>query len=236
MRRLRAWLLRFVGMFDKSRTEREIADEIESNLQLHIEDGLRDGMSPQEARRRALIRLGGIEPTKETWRDRAGIVPLETAMADCRYAVRQVRRNPVFAVTAILTLTLCVGANTAVFSVADAVLFRPLPYDEPDGMQLLLMRDAPSGTLFTQTPLEYLRVIDERRQGIRDVGGIGTGPALMLTDDFGTERIGTVGVTDNYFELLGARAARGRLFRFGDATDAGLIAVRTHASWRQRHD
>ena len=185
MRMLRAWLLRFGGLFDKRRSEREFGDEIESNLQLHIDDGLRNGMNPQESRRQALIRLGGIEPAKEAWRDRARLVPLETAMADCRYAVRQLRRSPVFAVTAILTLTLCVGANTAVFSIADAVLFRPLPYDEPDGVQVLLMREAQTGTLFTLTPLEYLRVIDERHQGIREVGLIGSGPAIMFTDESG---------------------------------------------------
>ena len=234
MRSLRAWLVRFGGLFDKRRSEQEIGDEIESNLQFHIDDGLRNGMNPQEARRQALIRLGGIEPAKEAWRDRARLVPLETAMADCRHAVRQLRRSPVFAVTAILTLTLCVGANTAVFSIADAVLFRPLPYDEPDGVQVLLMREAQTGTVFTLTPLEYLRVIDERHQGIREVGLIGGGPAIMFIDESGTERIGTVGVTANYFELLGVRAARGRLFHSGDVGRAGRTAVLTHASWRQR--
>ncbi len=234
MRSLRAWFVRFGGLFNKRRSEQEIGDEIESNLQLHIDDGLRDGMNPQEARRQALIRLGGIEPAKEAWRDRARLVPLETAMADCRYAVRQLRRSPVFAVTAILTLTLCVGANTAVFSIADAVLFRPLPYDDPDGVQVLLMREAQTGTIFTLTPLEYLRVIDERHEGIREFGLIGSGPAIMFTDESGTERIGTVGVTANYFELLGVRAARGRLFHSGDVGQAGRIAVLTHASWRQR--
>ena len=234
MRTLRAWLLRFGGLFDRRRSEREIGDEIESNLQFHIDDGLRDGMNPQEARRQALIRLGGIEPANEAWRDRAKLVPLDTAMADCRHAVRQLRRSPVFAVTAILTLTLCVGANTAVFSIADAVLFRPLPYDEPDGVQLLLMREAQTGTIFTLTPMEYLRVIDERHQGIREVGLIGGGPAIMFTDESGTERIGTVGVTANYFELLGVRAERGRLFHSRDVGQAGRTAVLTHASWRQR--
>ena len=234
MRSLRAWFVRFGGLFDKRRSEQEIAAEIESNLQFHIDDGLRNGMNPQEARRQALIRLGGIEPAKEAWRDRARLVPLETAMADCRYAVRQLRRSPVFAVTAILTLTLCVGANTAVFSIADAVLFRPLPYDDPDGVQVLLMREAQTGTLFTLTPLEYLRVIDERHEGIREVGLIGSGPAIMFTDESGTERIGTVGVTANYFELLGVRAARGRLFHSGDVGQEGRTAVLTHASWRQR--
>ncbi len=77
MRTLRAWLVRFGGLFDKRRSEQEIGDEIESNLQFHIDDGLRGGMNPQEVRRQALIRLGGIEPAKEAWRDRARLVPLE---------------------------------------------------------------------------------------------------------------------------------------------------------------
>jgi macrolide transport system ATP-binding/permease protein len=85
MRRVRAWSLRLAGLWNKQRRERELADELESHLQLHIEDNLRAGMTPVEARRQALIKLGGIEQTKDIYRDRRGIPILESLIYDVRY-------------------------------------------------------------------------------------------------------------------------------------------------------
>jgi macrolide transport system ATP-binding/permease protein len=86
MRTIRAFLLRLGGLFHKGRRDRELADEIESNLQLHIEDNLRAGMSPEDARRDALLKFGGIESAKEAYRDRRGLPLLETLAQDLRYA------------------------------------------------------------------------------------------------------------------------------------------------------
>jgi predicted permease len=129
MRRLRALILRLLRPV---RTNREFVAELESHLAMHIEEGMRAGLTEQEARRQALIKLGGVEQTRQAYRERAVLPPFETLWQDIRYAMRGFRRNPIFALTAIVTLALGIGATTAVFSVVDRILFRTLPYAHPD--------------------------------------------------------------------------------------------------------
>src|SRR5712691_3003486 len=102
MRRLREFVQRFGGLFNKQRKDRELDDEIESHLQMHIDDNLRLGMTPEEARRAAMIKLGGVESTKEAYRDQRGLPMLETLWQDIRYGARMLRKNPVFATVAVL--------------------------------------------------------------------------------------------------------------------------------------
>lgn len=127
MRNLRAlWMRLFRRHHD------EIDAELASHIDLHTEDGLRCGLSPKEARRQALIRLGGTEQTRQAWRERNTLPWLEDFVRDLRYGLRGFQRNPVFTITIIVTLALGIGATTAVFSVVDRILFRPLPYAHGD--------------------------------------------------------------------------------------------------------
>jgi putative ABC transport system permease protein len=127
--KLRALWLR---LFHSRKQSADFEDELESHLALHIDGGIESGLSPQEARRLALIKIGGAEQVRQSYRERATLPWLETLFDDVRYALRGFRRKPIFALTVILTLALGIGATTAVFSVVDRILFRSLPYAEDD--------------------------------------------------------------------------------------------------------
>ena len=141
MKRLRAWTMRLAGLFRTGRQEQELAAEMESHLQLHIEDNLRSGMTPEQARRDAILKLGGVEQTKQATRERGTIPFLENLLRDMRYAVRHLRKSPGFTVTVILTLALGIGANTAIFSLAYAILLRSLPVPNPNNLVRYVFRN-----------------------------------------------------------------------------------------------
>src|SRR5215204_4563349 len=127
---------RLRGLFLKRKLEDEMADEIQSHLEMQIEDHLRQGMSPEEARYLALRKFGGVDQVKEAYRERRSLAGVETFFRDLRYGLRMLRRTPGMTVVAILSLALGIGANTALFSVVDAVLLKTLPVNEPEQLVL----------------------------------------------------------------------------------------------------
>src|SRR5262249_20632528 len=131
MRTIRTLLMRLSGLFGKDQKDRELSDEIDSILEMHIERNLRAGMSLPEARRQAMIQFGGIEAMKESYRDRRSVPVFDTVAQDLRYSIRTLRRSPGVTSIAILTVALGIGATTAIFSVVDSVLLQPLPFPEP---------------------------------------------------------------------------------------------------------
>ncbi len=128
MARLLTLISKILGLFSKASSEQDLSDEVRSHLDMLAEENVRRGMSPEEARYSALRKFGGVEQTKETYREQRGLPPLESLFQDIRYAIRGLRRNPGFATVVIVTLALGIAASTAVFSVVDPLLFRSLPY------------------------------------------------------------------------------------------------------------
>jgi predicted permease len=232
MRKLREFVQRFGGLFNKQRQDRELEDEIESHLQLHIEDNLRLGMTPEEARREAMIKLGGIESTKEAYRDQRGLPVLETLWQDVRYGVRMLRKNPGFTAVAVLTLALGIGANTAIFSVVNAVLLRPLPYPEPGQLVQLRVdwRGKPSSVIGSPTFVE----VKAQSQSLARIAAY-SGGAMTLTGVGSAERVVAGAVTADFFPLLGVHPALGRNFtREEDTPNGPKAAILGHGLWQSR--
>src|SRR6266545_1801981 len=121
MRTMRATLLRLIGMFAKERRDRGFLEEFEFHLQMRIDDNIRAGMTPVEARRVALVESGGLEFAKEACRDRSGAPSLESFAQDLRYAIRTLRRTPMFTGVAIISLALGIGATTSVFTLINSL-------------------------------------------------------------------------------------------------------------------
>ncbi len=236
MRRIRAWFFRIAGFFREERCERELAAEMESHLQMHIDDNLRAGMTAQEARRQALIRLGGVEQTKEAYRERRGLPMLETFLQDLRFAARMLRRNLGVTVIVVLTLALGVGANTAIFGLVNGLLLQRLPVPAAEQIAALVIQsgDSSLGAL----GFSYPQFVEFREQTapICEVFGSATAWRLNFTAEGHSDTLTIGGVSSNYFSALGVKPALGRLVLPGEGEHPGepAILVLSYSFWQRR--
>ena len=233
MRQLRAWLARLGGLFHRKRRDRELAAELESHLQLHIEDNLRAGMGAAEARREAFMKLGGVEQTKENYRDHRGLPFLETLLQDFRFAARMLLKNLGFTAVAVLTLAIGIGANTAIFSIVNGVLLQPLPYPRPEQL-VVVARTAPR--FDHPVPVSGPNFLDWRTRA-RQFQFLAAFDGRGFTVMFGNEPENILGaaVSPNFLSVLQVAPILGRNFLEPEEhTGNDHVAVITHSFWKER--
>ena len=236
MKKLRGFLVRFKGLFNRQQKDHELSKEIESHLQMHIEDNIRLHMSPEEARRQALIKLGGIESMKEAYRDQRGLPVLEMLWQDVRYGARMLRKNPGFTLVAVLTLAFGIGANTAIFSVVDAVLLKSLPVKLPEQLvtvgTIVPGQPGPPYSSFSYPVFREMREKDTVFAGMF----ARSGTQMSMSGSGQTERVQTELVSGNFYSLLGVNPHLGRLFTEADDQTPGAypVAVISYNCWQRR--
>src|SRR5271167_1087168 len=230
------------SLFHKPRLERELHDELNSHVQLHIDDNLRAGMSAEQARRHALLKLGGLEQTKKSMRDEKSLPFLESILQDTRFALRLLKNSPAFTAVTVLTLALGIGANTAIFSVMRQVLLERLPLPHPEQLVLLyspgtrdghISSDEGDGSESFSYPM-YLDLCDQNSvfSGLAAKADF----PVSLTFRDKTELADSELVSGNYFSTLNVSPALGRLFEPSDSLAPGSnrVIVLDYGYWQKR--
>jgi predicted permease len=236
MRHVRAWLARLAGVFTGHRRDTDLRDELQAHLDMETAEYVRRGMSPNEARRRAMVASGGLTIAAEAVRAQRGLPWLESAVSDLRYAIKSLRHSPAFTAVVVITLALGIGANTAIFSVVRAVLLKPLP--NRDGDRLLYLRQSIDGPAGEDIAFSVPEVRDFRA-GVPALGGIAEVSPWSLTlegDQYSpTARIKVGLVTGNFFDVMGLHPILGRLTRASDdGPGVPPVMVLTEQFWRSR--
>ena len=232
------WLTRLAtrlrALFHRTALDHELDEELVFHLEHLIAENIARGLTPQDARREALVAMGGIEQRKEECRDTRGVRLIQDFLQDVRYAARTLRRSPAFSVTAIATLTLGIGTTVAMFTVVNGVLLRPLPFPQPD--RLFLVALSPKSFFMAQpgmADVTYLQFRERDRtfQHLAafssykgNLAGAGDPVVLKMAD-----------VTTEFFDALGVRPAMGRTFLSADGEEGReRTIVISDQLWRSR--
>jgi predicted permease len=231
---LRALAAKLRGLFGDSRAERELDEEIETHLRLLTERYVCQGMTEAEAAWAACRQFGNITLLQEENREMRGIRFIETLVQDLRYGVKMLVKNPGFTFVASLTLALGIGANTAIFSVVNAVLLKPLPYAEPDRLAMLWTDNPKQG--IHEEGTSYPTFLDWRAQSrsFAEMAICGRGNPVLLTGLAEPERVMGEYLSADLFPLLGVKPALGRTFTPDDEQRRERVVVLSHGLWQRR--
>jgi putative ABC transport system permease protein len=208
--------------------------EIRTHLAFLEEEFLRRGLTPAEAHRAAQLECGNLELTRQSHRDERAFLWLTQAAQDIRHALRSTRRAKGFTVAAILTLALGVGANTAVFSVIDAVLLKPLNYPHPDRIVQFFLYSRAGGTV-QGASIPDLRFWQDHAHSVEEISAFDFGQSEMGLTSGAPEQVHGIHVTSNYFRLFGASLVLGRAFNHGeDSAQGPNVVVLSYGLWKRR--
>jgi len=236
VKHLRRIILKFSLLFTNSRVEAELAREIDTHLAFLEDEYLRQGMTPEDARRAARVAYGGVEQATQLHRDERAFLWLGQILQDTRVAFRQLRKSPGFTVTAILMLALGIGATTAIFSIVEGVLLRPLPFPDPD--RLVILGDELEGSKCAACAQSSVTAPDIRNymrdtQSFSHLGGY----RQRLFELSGTGDPAAVNATrmsGEVFAALGVPPLLGRTFTQQEDEEQQQVAVLSYGMWRSR--
>jgi putative ABC transport system permease protein len=232
MTRLRVLWARAFGFIGARRRERELDEELASHLEMHAEENVRRGMTPGEARRKAVLELGGVEQTKELCRDQRGLPIVALVAQDGRHALRMMRRNPGLTAVAMLVLSLGIGANAVIFSVVNTVLLRPLPYPEAERLYFVSATDEDRSPVSAPPPDYYAYRAHNRT--FEAFAAFYVRP-FDVTGSDEPERIRALIVSSEFLAALRTPPAAGRDFvRADEGWGDHRVVMLTDAFWRAR--
>jgi predicted permease len=225
-----------VAFFHKSAMDRELEEEVASHIAMATEENVRSGMSPEEARRRAMVRFGGVEQAKERQRESRGLPWMDTVIQDFRYAARTLRRDKGFATVAVLILALGIGANVVVFSVVNTILLRPLPFYQPDRLVWIAPEHANglSDMTYSVDAYEDLRSMNRSYEDVTGYFAFSTPDNYKLMGHGDPKPVTGIMVAGNFFHVLGVEPALGRLFTQDESSKGGPAAVLLEYPFWQR--
>ncbi len=231
MTRLRVLAARLKALLNRAHSDADLDEDIQAHLDLLTQEHLERGLTPDAARAAARRAFGGVNTTKAVYQDQRGLPFVETLAQDLRYGWRLVRRRPGFALAAILSLALAIGANTLAFSVVNGLILRPLPVDAPE--RLVTVQSALWGGVSHSFP--NYRDFRDRNEVFS--GLLGFRIAAMNLEATGpAARVWGYLATGNYFDVLGVRPVAGRFFTQHDDIEPGAspIAVLSYDGWQRR--
>ena len=226
-------IFRLRALFQHRKVESELDEELRAHFEHEVEKHIRAGLSPQEAARRARLALGGFEQVKEDCREARGTHLLESVRQDIRFGARMLRKSPGFTITAVITLALGIGANTAIFGLVDSAFLRALPFRQPERLVHVWTTDE-SGETHTPSPEQFL-ALEKNASSFEQVAGTGWGDFFYGSDPSAWQNLSGLLITSNWLSTLGIPPILGRNF-LDEEQLAGhdAVVILSYACWRDR--
>ena len=232
--RLKGWRLKLRTLLRPDRAWHALDDELRFHLEMEADRLIREGLSPEKARREAMLRFGGVDRFAEKTREARGTRLGEDAMQDLKYGLRMIVKNPVFSAVAIFTLALGIGANTAIYTVVEAVLLEPLPFENASELTLLWTRnDAENQDKYMVSPMDF----DDWRtmnSTFESMAAFWPTTGTVTEVDGNPTRVRMVYTTEDFFDVMGATPYAGRTFSPDDGPESTQVVILSYGFWQRR--